>query len=619
MAAKSSLESLMDVLRDGGMGFAGGPMNPDNGGGDGGNGNPPEGGAPQPEMNLPRINISEKMGAWNKKSIIIFSIVLVLVLAGAYWWFHPAINIHSQDLWIFLAVFVLAPLFLLFRAKRKKYQNGTDETLPDEQKAKKFKFLSWIPLGVLAIGLLGGLLSLSFIPGNAYKYADILKIENLDFAEDIQQVDYSQIPVIDRATAIVLGNKEMGTIADYVSQFEVSNLYSQINYNGKPVRVSPLGYADLFKWLINRPEGIPAYIMIDMTTQDADIIRISNVDGTTGQGIKYSESEPLARNIQRYVQLRFPFYMFDDFSFEIDDNGHPWWICPVQSRTIGLFGGTTISKVILCDAVSGECFEYAIEECPQWVDRAYPAELLVTQFNWHGSYLNGWINSWLGQNGVVQSTPGTNGKDGYNYIAKDDDVWVYTGVTSATSDSSIIGFILINQRTAEAHFYSVVGATEDSAMSSAEGQVQNLRYTATFPILINVSDQPTYFLALKDAAGLVKKFAMIDIQRYQNVAVGDTVAECQTNYIKLLETNGVIDPDSQSGDVLSYAGTVSAVYVVTINGNTHFYVEFGGAGSALYDFNIAQFPNMVKLTAGSYVSFEYVAGAGGLNTVTKIN
>ena len=212
----------------------------------------------------------------------------------------------------------------------------------------------------------------------------------------------------------------------------------------------------------------------------------------------------------------------------------------MKDFTIGLFGGETISRVVLCDATTGETQDLAVADCPEWVDRVFPAELLIQQYNWWGAYNNGWLNSFLGQEGVVRTTPGTDGTLGYNYIAKDDDVWVYTGVTSATADNSIIGFVLVNQRTQESHFYSVSGATEDSAMQSAEGQVQNLRYTSTFPLLINVSNQPTYFMALKDGAGLVKKFAMIDIQRYQNVAVGDTVADTQKAYEALLATNGVV-------------------------------------------------------------------------------
>lgn len=449
------------------------------------------------------------------------------------------------------------------------------------------------------MGIIGALMSLSLFPGNAAKYATVLNTVDHDFASDIQEVNYSEIPVIDRDSAILLGNREMGSIPEYVSQFEISSLYSQINYQGTPVRVSPLGYADLFKWFTNRGTGIPAYALVDMTTQDAQIVTLGD------NAIFYSQSEPLARNIDRYVQLKYPFYMFDEKSFEIDEDGHPWWICPVQKRTIGLFGGTTIDRVVMVNATTGECTDISIDEVPEWVDRAYPAELLIEQYNWSGAYKDGWLNSWLGQKNVVQTTPGTDGNVGYNYIAKDDDVWVYTGVTSATADNSIVGFVLVNQRTAESHFYSVAGATEESAMQSAEGQVQNLRYTATFPLLINVANQPTYFMALKDSAGLVKKFAMIDIQRYQNVAVGDTVAECQKSYEALLATNGVDTGDSTPMDVKQAKGIIATMAQAVIEGNSHYYVTLQG-DSSIYDFPLPSMLEIVAYSAGDEISFTYI-------------
>ncbi|MCD8317061.1 MAG: Tat pathway signal sequence, partial [Eggerthellaceae bacterium] len=400
---------------------------------------------------------------------------------------------------------------------------------------------------------------------------------------------------------------------EYVSQFEISDLYSQINYHGTPVRVSPLGYADIFKWFTNREGGIPAYALVDMTTQDAEIVRLGD------SPIHYSQSEPFFRNIDRHIQLSYPFYIFGELSFEIDEDGHPWWICPVLDYTIGLFGGETVSRVVLCDATTGETQDLAVEDCPEWVDRVYPAELLIKQYNWYGSYNGGWLNSFLGQAGVVKTTPGADGSVGYNYIAKDDDVWVYTGVTSATSDNSIVGFVLINQRTQESHFYSVSGATESSAMDSAEGQVQNLRYTSTFPLLINVANQPTYFMALKDAAGLVKKFAMIDIQRYQNVAVGDTVAETQTSYEQLLATNGV---DTNANDVLDLqdtTGVIKTIAQAVVDSNSHYYVLLEGDDN-LYDFALPGLLDIVTYEIGDSISFTYLPSEGtGVCTVYEID
>ena len=502
---------------------------------------------------------------------------------------------------MFVVVFILLPLFLLWNVKSRTYETGNSKVDPNRTKAKAFKAASWIPVAIALVGVVGALASLSVFPGNAAKYASVLETQDADFAQDIQQVDYSEIPIIDRDSAALLGNRAMGNIPEYVSQFEIAGTYSQINYQGTPVRVSPLGYADLFKWLTNRAEGIPAYALVDMTTQDAQIVKLGD------RAIFYSRSEPLARNIDRYVQLKYPFYMFDEKSFEIDEDGQPWWICPVQTRTIGLFGGTTIERVVMVNATTGECTDLAIDDVPQWVDRAYPAELLIQQYNWSGKYQDGWLNSWLGQKNVVQTTPGTDGNVGYNYIAKDDDVWVYTGVTSATADNSIVGFVLVNQRTAESHYYPVAGATEESAMQSAEGAVQNLRYSATFPILINVSEQPTYFMALKDNAGTVKKFAMVDIQHYQNVATGDTVAETQKSYQAMLATSGTLSGDAAEANTQEQTGAIRSMTQAVLDGNSHFYVTLEGV-EGIYDFALPAQLGIVGYREGDTITFKYIAG-----------
>ena len=608
MKQSSGLDALLEALKQSGMNtdsfgspFGGGSDADDSAKAADAGSSRGSGGPKAPHVEMPHI--IENMKSWSKKAIIVAIIVLVVVILAAYWWFHPPINIHSVDTWFFIAVFILLPTFLFFRVRSSNYKEGKGKrAVRNEGKAKTFKALSFIPVAIACVGIIGALMSLSLFPGNAAKYAMVLNTVDHDFASDIQEVNYSEIPVIDRDSAILLGNREMGSIPEYVSQFEISSLYSQINYQGTPVRVSPLGYADLFKWFTNRSSGIPAYALVDMTTQDAQIVTLGD------NAIFYSQSEPLARNIDRYVQLKYPFYMFDEKSFEIDEDGHPWWICPVQKRTIGLFGGTTIDRVVMVNATTGECTDISIDEVPEWVDRAYPAELLIEQYNWSGAYKDGWLNSWLGQKNVVQTTPGTDGNVGYNYIAKDDDVWVYTGVTSATADNSIVGFVLVNQRTAESHFYSVAGATEESAMQSAEGQVQNLRYTATFPLLINVANQPTYFMALKDSAGLVKKFAMIDIQRYQNVAVGDTVAECQKSYEALLATNGVDTGDSTQTDVKQAKGIIATMAQAVIEGDSHYYVTLQG-DSSIYDFPLPGMLEIVAYSAGDEISFTYVDAA----------
>lgn len=593
--------SWADLLNQfgGGAGGAGGSQGPSAGGHRGGG-----------EFDMLRTRFAQM----SKKAFVVLAVVILIVAAFCYWWFHPPINIHSVDLWMFLAIFVLFPSFLVFFIFHQIYERGMGKREKNEKKSKRFKGLMVVPVIIALVGVLGAVASLTLFPGNAEKYSTILNTEDGDFATDIEQADYSTIPFIDRDSAVLLGNRTMGTMADYVSQFEISDLYSQINYQDAPVRVSPLNYADVFKWWSNHNTGIPAYVIVNMSTQDTQIVRLEDP-------IYYSDSDPFFSNVDRHVQLSHPFYIFGEKSFEIDDNGKPYWIYPVIDYTVGLFGGETVSRVVLCDASTGECQDLAIDEVPQWVDRAYPADLLIQQYNWSGALSGGWINSWLGQSGVKQTTPGSDGQLGYNYIAKDDDVWVYSGVTSATADNSIIGFVLINQRTAESKFYPVAGATEESAMSSAEGQVQNLKYEATFPLLINVDNQPTYFMALKDNAGLVKKYAMIDIQRYQNVAVGDTLEETEKSYKKLLRANGV-STDDDSGKATktdgTATGTISLISPVVLDGNSHYYVMLNGDGT-LYDCPVANVVDIVRFKEGDSVTLTVSGDNGDVATVSAVS
>ena len=590
---QSGFDMLLDALKQSGMNFGDKFAESEPSGGDG---------DANKSYSKP-INVSFK-GPRTSKGKIGLIIFIAILLAAAYWWFHPPLSINSPDVWLAVIIFICLPLWIFFTYKGQLSKNVKYTKHVSDATKKKFKRLRWLPLLVLIAYLLGELFSLSVIPGNAERYSNVIQTDTLEFKEDIKEVDYNQIPVIDRDSAILLGNREMGTISEYVSQFEISDLYSQINYQGKPVRVSPLNYADLFKWFTNKDAGIPAYSLVDMTTQEAKIVRLGD------SPIYYSKSEPLERNIDRHVQLKYPTYIFDEKSFEIDEDGHPFWICPVRKYTIGLFGGYTIDRVVVCDATTGETQDLSIDEVPEWIDRAYPADLLITQYNWYGKYHNGWLNSFLGQEGVVKTTPGNDDTLGYNYIAKDDDVWVYTGVTSATADDSIIGFVLMNQRTQESHFYSVSGATETSAMGSAEGQVQNLRYSATFPLLINVANQPTYFMALKDSAGLVKKFAMVDIQRYQNVAVGDTVAQTQQSYEALLATNGLVTESNKPKDVTEASGTISLMAQAVIDNNTHFYVMLAN-DDKLYDFKLPSMLDIVRYKEGSTITFDYIQSSSG--------
>lgn len=528
--------------------------------------------------------------------------VLLLIVGGIYYYVTlPAINIHSAGMWTFLltlCLFAMALIVILSMKPGKKLEKSVEKTI---KKSVPLKIAAAVT-GVLAVVyFLGSILSSPII--NAGKYQKLLTVQEREFTEDIKEVNYNQIPLLDKESATLLGNRKMGSMVDMVSQFEVSNLYTQINYNDEPVRVTPLIYASPVKWLTNQSSGIPAYIKIDMASQETECVKLE-------QPIMYSEAEYFNRNIYRHLRFRYPTYIFDNLSFEIDEEGVPYWVCPVKKFNIGLFGGQTIGSVVLCNAQTGETTEYDITEVPQWVDRVYSADLLVQLYDYYGTLKHGYFNSILGQKDCLQTT------SGYNYIALEDDVWVYTGITSLNSDQSIVGFVLMNQRTMETRFYSVEGAIEYSAMDSAEGQVQNLGYQASFPLLLNIADEPTYFMVLKDDAGLVKKYAMVNIQRYQWVAIGDTVADCEKAYVSLLNTNGI--SSAKVGNALEVSGTITTIAPIVIEGNTHYYVCISG-NEEIFDFDMtdAAVLDILKYKEGDTIKISYAKG-GSVNEVLEI-
>lgn len=521
-----------------------------------------------------------------KKSVIwkLTAVLAVLIAAGIYYYVTlPAINLHSAGFWGFLigALVVLVAVFGMWKAHRGE----------DVRHSVGLKVGVGIVLLFVVVFLAGSLLSSPIV--NAKKYQALITVETRDFSEDIKEADYSKIPLLDKDSATLLGNRKMGSMVDMVSQFEVSSLYTQINYQDKPVRVTPLVYASPIKWLTNHKEGIPAYIMIDMTNENTELVKLE-------EGMKYSQSEYFNRNVYRHLRFRYPTYIFGDFSFEINDEGIPYWICPVKKFNIGLFGGVTIGRVVLCNAITGETEDYAVEDCPTWVDHVFSAQMLIQLYDYYGSLKNGYLNSILGQKGCLRTT------SGYNYLALEDDVWVYTGITSVSGDRSNVGFVLMNQRTMETRYYSCAGAEEYSAMESAEGQVQNLKYTAAFPLLLNISGEPTYFMALKDGGGLVKKYAMVNIQKYQNVAIGDTVAECEKAYVKLLAANG-ISSGTETLTSQTVSGKIKRVAQAVMDGNSHFYVVLENK-DLVFDFPVTEYPEIIKYDVGDTLTIEYTEG-----------
>jgi hypothetical protein len=488
-----------------------------------------------------------------KNSLVPF--IITAILGGIiYYLTLPALSFKSVGFWIY---FIILLLFLEVSL--------AIDGIPKTNKPKQNSGMLVKVLGAaIALFILIFIIS-SFASSrlfNSSKYANLLK-------EDIKEADFStyeatlsNVPLLDKDSAVQISNRKLGSLVDVVSQFELGE-NEQITLKGKSVRVSPLYYGSFFKWNNNRKTGTPGYIKIDMMTQEAELVRLPN-------GIRYSPSEFFGRDLKRYLRMNYPSAIFSSFNFEINESGEPFWVVPVEKHTIGLFGGVDVDYILVVNAVTGDVKRYAIEEIPDWVDNVYNSDLIVSHYDYYGSLQNGYWNSIFGQKGVKVTT------DGYNYIPQGNDNWIYTGVTSAGRDESNIGFILSNKRTKETIYYPTSGAEEYSAMSSAEGVVQHLGYKATFPLLLKVEGQPTYMMALKDAGGLVKMYGMVNVEKYQIVATGDTIQSSQQKYRELLKNNSMAVTETETERI---SGVIENIRTAAIDGTTYYYIKLAAKDS----------------------------------------
>ncbi len=506
-----------------------------------------------------------------KKKILLSVISGILFTAISFYVMLPEINPASTTFWGYLAAVILSfayPFIFTGGVKKVKKPQGVGQTVSINLPGKVSTLPAILVLAPIAVILLGSIISSTFF--NAKAYASVIEVKEAVFAEDMKETgEVTNIALMDGESARIIGNRTLGSLSEVVSQYRISDIYTQINYKYTPKKVANLEYDDFFKWIANREKGVPGYVMVDPVNNTAEYVKLE-------KSLKYVDSGFFGDDLLRKLRFDYPTKIFDDFiSFEIDEDGNPHYVISCLMPRVFPFGAMDVSEVIIFDPCTGESELYAVGDVPAWVDAVYSGDLAEEKYNWHGTLSGGFWNSVIGNKDCKQTT------DDYGYIVIGDDVWYFTGVTSVTADESNIGFIISNARTGEYKYYPVVGAEEYSAMRAAEGEVQEKGYVASFPSLINVKGQATYIMVLKDAGGLVKLYALVNVEQYGIVATGDTQAKAMQAYKELLAQNGVID-DAGDGaiDANKYTqtitGRISAIKTVTVEGNTLFYITLEG-------------------------------------------
>ncbi len=553
----------------------------------------------------------------NKKHSDLFCNIISAVITLAFIAVHfyislPAINIHTAGFW-FLLIFYTAVYMAISAVIRaintggriagggwsveqnragRRFGKSVDISLTGFHPVTKAG-LAIIALCFLIV-ILGEIFSSAIF--RAGTYSSVINIQTADFDEDMPETnEITDIALMDTDSARIIGNRALGNLSDVVSQYEVSTQYTQINYKDTPQKVANLEYNGFFKWINNKSKGVPGYIMVDPVKNVANYVKLE-------KALKYVPSAYFNENLYRELRFSYPTKIFDSCYFEINEEGNPYYIVSCLAPKAGLFGAMDVSEVIIFDPCDGTSELYSVGDVPQWVDIVYTGDLASRKYNWYGTLSGGFINSLIGQKDCKQTT------DDYGYIMIDDDVWYYTGITSVISDESNIGFILTNARTGQYKYYPMVGAEEHSAMAAAEGEVQEKGYAASFPCLINVADEATYILVLKDNNGLVKLYALVNVENYSFVATGESQAEAIAAYKKLLISNNIISEDTEIiEDVPEDGGepdieyvetnvTVKEVRFAAVDGSTFIYLI--SEDGRLYKSEVAENETVMLIEAG---------------------
>lgn len=531
-----------------------------------------------------------------KKIYLVLTILLIAFTAIYYYAAFPAINIHYPAFWG--AVFVLCLLLGCIFAIRQIKEMILAKKSAGQYEKKNFSLFSKLFFGlsvvVVIVFIIGNLAGSTFF--RAKTYASLLSVKKCDFAKDIEESQQiTDIALMDTESARIFGNRKIGSLSDVVSQYEVEDDYTQISIEKKPMKVSALKYASFFKWWNNKDKGIPGYVKVNPVNSNAEYVALK-------EGMKYVPSAYFNYNLQRHVQFKYPTKLISGYHFEIDDKGNPFYICPTVTARVGLFGGMDVEGIIVCNPIDGKCTYYSVDKTPLWVDCVYDGSLLVKKYNWHGKLSDGFWNSVIGQSGCKQTT------DDYGYKIIGDDVWIYTGITSVTGDQSNIGFVMINQRTSEAKYYAVAGAEEHSAMDSARGEIQEKGYKASFPSLINVSGTPTYIMVLKDDAGLVKMYAMVNVEQYNIVATATSQNEVFSKYNKMLAQRGKANAEEIEKKT-TMIRVESIEYIDTEDG-TMVYIKDNN--HQVFKQAFKENESLIKISDGDYLSVEYEETQDGI-------
>lgn len=526
---------------------------------------------------------------------LIITVIAAVFLWGIYQLWLPTLSLAYLDGFLFIALCVIVGTAVV--ALWIKGEDGD------------YNF--YIPIGgfiILIVIMIIGMIAGSRIFNSTTMYKQIGEIEEKSFKEDVVEIDNSQIPTVDIALASKLADKKLGEDIGLGSQMEVGDFTNKQNVNGKLVYVAPLEHTGFLKWWSNS-NGTAGYVIVSATNSN-DVQFVKDIDGKSLK-LKYVDSAFFSSDLKRHIRSQgYRTVGLTEYTFELNDEGRPFYVVTTYKNKT-LWGTPEATGVVICDVQNGECEWYSVEDTPEWVDIIQPESFIQNQLENYGKYVRGW---WNPSNKDMLSVT-----EHMTTVYNNGQCYYYTGMSSVGKDDGTVGFMMVNTRDKSVKMYKMVGATENAAMRSAEGKVQNMKYSATCPIPLNVSGIPTYFLTLKDDEGLVKNYAMINIEDYSIVSTGNTISEAKRAYINAMSSigNNVAFSDKAYG--YTKEGIVTRISNNIEDGNSYYYMIIDDDRSNLYMASYTVSEELPVTREGDKVKVGFLDEANGTINIVEFD
>ena len=453
------------------------------------------------------------------------------------------------------------------------------------------------------LGTLGGILAIVYtlFGGRTYfhaeAYSELITPQSSTFSSEVDTIDANSLPVVDKAYGERLGVLKLGEFPGLGSEFQVGT-YTDILFQGEQYLVAPLEYRDIFKWLNNQDVGTAGFILINKVTEETRLINLTDRDGT---GLKYVQSAYFEQDLLRHVYYSGTTkYERIAVHFEIDEDMNPYFVVQLGLPTIFVNGGRDVVAIALVDAVTGETTIHEVGAIPAFVDNVYDDALVLEQLNYYGTLREGFFNSIFNQVGVLRPSPGR------RTVINSDELYHFTGMTSAGGDESTVGFAYVNMRTKESTLYSFPGATEVAAMNKTLTLIPQNNISASFPVPVSIGDEATYYILIKGQDGRIIRHVFMNVQDLQVSGIAETQTGAYNDYLLNIDSTA-------NQELSSVSGSITGIDSYVLEGNTVYWISIDGEPYAVNVSNVSS--GVLRIIIGLEIGDTVTLDLAGSNII----